>query len=180
MQFCCQASPLPNDKRLLNQSPAIPKLSYMSALGLQCNMRIPDDACLLRTGSYVASLSGRSYSLMQDDGMSAATSATVEFRTTEYDTKSVYSNPQAYGKKRSVDDNSAQNWSEESSDSSEKKDFSAGQPKRLQRSNLSKEELDRLREKERMAKRKQRAKTKRVSVPLLLYRIDYFSFLFLH
>ncbi|XP_065059190.1 enolase-phosphatase E1-like [Rhopilema esculentum] len=153
------ASPLPNDKRPLNQSPANPKLSYMSALGLQCNMRIPDDACILRTGSYVASLSGRGYSLMQDEGMSAATSATVEFRTTEYDTKSVYSNP--YGKKRPVDDNSAQNWSEESSDSSEKKDFSAGQPRRLQRSNLSKEELDRLREKERMAKRKQRAKSKR-------------------
>lgn len=54
-------------------------------------------------------------------------------------------------------------WSEESSDCSDKRINGDGTARRrTRRSNLPKEELERLREKERLAKRRQRAKNKRV------------------
>ena len=59
---------------------------------------------------------------------------------------------------------SYQSLSEETSDCSDKKANTEGFSRRMRRSSLSKEELERLREKERLAKRRQRAKNRKVSV----------------
>ena len=61
-----------------------------------------------------------------------------------------------------VSEKSQQSMSEETSDSSEKKTNSDGVSRKTRRSRLPKEDLERLREKERLAKRRQRAKNKKV------------------
>lgn len=61
-----------------------------------------------------------------------------------------------------VSDKSYQSWSEESSDCSDRRTSCDSATKKTRRSNLPREELERLREKERLAKRRQRAKNKRV------------------